>query len=479
MYPRKRIDIRWSDLSAGLLATRHGDLVAREDEARYDALRDELEHLWTPRASLTPEAAQDSQWLCLLSVRTGFDLALQALAFPAGSEVLVSAITIPHMLDILTHHGLVAVPIDLDMETLTVDAEAMKAAIRPGKTVAILVAHLFGSRMPLDAIANLARTHDLVFFEDAAQAFVGDDYRGHEGAALSMFSFGSIKSFTALGGAMVRVHDDTLRAKMRAILSGYPMQDPTTYFKKLLKHVPLRYVGGSPRRYGVLTRLAALGPGHDHLVMSMTRGFPGNELIARIREKPCFALLAVLRRRLLAATHTHLDARRQLGEDLSRRLSPHLEVPGAKAHHRTWWLFPVVVHAPDALRIILQKAGFDAALGSTSLAWVEPPHRLDTTVPIPAHARRVMSSILYLPIDPAMDQAALDTMTRIILEYLAHTSRDDRRPASWHEEDEGERLDAHLAAGRGDPTARIAPGDSDLSLPLGADEAPDGDARCA
>lgn len=475
MYPRKRIDIRWSDLSAGLLATRHGDLDDRRDEQRYDALLDEIERLWSPRATLQVGEVIDHQWLCLLSVRTGFDLALQALSFPAGSEVVVSAITIPHMLDILAHHQLVAIPVDLDMETLTVDVEAMRDAVRPGKTVALLVAHLFGSRMPLDEVARLAAEHDLVFFEDAAQAFIGDDYRGHPGATLSMFSFGSIKSFTALGGAMVRVRDEGLRARMRAILSGYSMQDPSAYFKKLLKHVPLRYVGGSPLRYGVLTRLAALGPGHDHLVMSMTRGFPGSELISRIRERPCFALLAVLRRRLLAASRDHLDVRRQLGESLSERLSPHLEVPGSRAHHRTWWLFPVVVHAPDALRIILQKAGFDAALGSTSLAWVEPPaHRGDLEIPI--HARRVMSSILYLPLDPAMDQEALDQMTHLILEYLARTSSEAHPSPSRHQ---GVRRDAHLAAGRGDPTAGISHCDSELSRPLGADEARDRDARCA
>ncbi|HCK72012.1 MAG TPA: aminotransferase DegT, partial [Planctomycetaceae bacterium] len=49
-----------------------------------------------------------------LSVRTGFDLLFQALNLPAGSEVLVSALTIDGMLRVIEEHDLVAVPVDLD-----------------------------------------------------------------------------------------------------------------------------------------------------------------------------------------------------------------------------------------------------------------------------------------------------------------------------------------------------------------------------
>ncbi|GMF56664.1 unnamed protein product [Phytophthora fragariaefolia] len=60
---------------------------------------------------------------------TGFDLLLQTLKLPAGSEVLCSAITIPDMIYVLRYHGLVPVPVDLDPETLAVDMEALKKAV--------------------------------------------------------------------------------------------------------------------------------------------------------------------------------------------------------------------------------------------------------------------------------------------------------------------------------------------------------------
>ena len=53
-----------------------------------------------------------------LSVRTALDLLLEAWALPRGSEVLMSAVTIPDMVAIVRHHGLVPVPVDLDMRRL-------------------------------------------------------------------------------------------------------------------------------------------------------------------------------------------------------------------------------------------------------------------------------------------------------------------------------------------------------------------------
>lgn len=60
---------------------------------------------------------------------TGFDLLLQTLKLPQGSEVLCSAITIPDMLYVLRYHGLVAVPIDLDPETLAVDIDQLRQSV--------------------------------------------------------------------------------------------------------------------------------------------------------------------------------------------------------------------------------------------------------------------------------------------------------------------------------------------------------------
>ncbi len=77
MWVRKRVDIGWSDLGAALAHC----LLPDNRAARTT----ELERLWS----------SDDDAVACLSVRSGFDLWLSAVNLPAGSEVLVSAITIP------------------------------------------------------------------------------------------------------------------------------------------------------------------------------------------------------------------------------------------------------------------------------------------------------------------------------------------------------------------------------------------------
>src|SRR5262245_58344354 len=96
LHPRLRLDIGWSDLlvagAAGLAAFER-TARARRIEERFSPRRDAF---------------------VALSARSGFDLYLTALALPAGSEVLVSGLTIPHMARLVEHHGLVVVPFALD-----------------------------------------------------------------------------------------------------------------------------------------------------------------------------------------------------------------------------------------------------------------------------------------------------------------------------------------------------------------------------
>ena len=203
MIVRKKLDIGWTDIAFGLGACLlPGDAQAAQKR---------LEAAWSP--------AGDA--IACLSVRTGFDLLLAALALPAGSEILVSAITIGDMVRIIERHGLVAVPIDLDMASLSIRAELISEHVT-ARTKAIVVAHLFGSRMAMEPISAAARRHGLLVIEDCAQAFAADGYRGSAQSNVSLFSFGPIKTATALGGALLRVSDAGLRAAMLASQRKYP-----------------------------------------------------------------------------------------------------------------------------------------------------------------------------------------------------------------------------------------------------------------
>ena len=114
MWCRKRIDIAWSDLAAGLAG-----VIFR---FQREPLEHAIEKAWTN---------SDRAVVSCLSVRSGWDLWLGELDLPKGSEVLMSAMTIPDMADIAMGHGLVPVPLDLDPVTAVPTPETLRQALHP------------------------------------------------------------------------------------------------------------------------------------------------------------------------------------------------------------------------------------------------------------------------------------------------------------------------------------------------------------
>ncbi len=207
------------------------------------------------------------------SVRSAFDLALTAMALPRGSEVLTTALTIPDMVLVMEDHGLVAVPVDLE-------------AARTPRTKVVLLAHLLGGRVDVAPVAAFARRHGLLLIEDVAQGFAGPQWLGHEEADVSLFSFGSIKTATALGGALAVVRDAALRAKMAAEQAQWPVQPVWHYAKKVARTLALHTVRDG-RAYGVLAALCER-TGHtlEQVLNAVTKGFPdAASMVAGIRRQ--------------------------------------------------------------------------------------------------------------------------------------------------------------------------------------------------
>lgn len=392
MLPRGKPDIGWSDLAfAAGWCLRPGDPAAAQRR---------VEAAWSA----------EGEALACLSVRSGFDLLLQALELPAGSEILVSAITIRDMTGIIEHHGLVSVPVDLDMETLSIPVANLERARTP-RTRAILVAHLFGSRMPLDDVAHFARQHGLLLIEDCAQAFTGRDYRGHPGSDVCLFSFGPIKTATALGGGIVTVRDSAVRARMREIQDSYPMQSRWRYLQRVGTYGALKLLAAPVPFRAFTAACQALGRDHDAVIAGALRGFPGPGLMAKIRRQPSYPLLALMARRVARFDPRRVERRAQVARAVIQML-PDVARPGAAAVEHSYWVFPVQAPDPDRLVRHLWRHGFDATRGASSMAVVDPPP--DRPEMEPREARRVMAKVLYLPVYPGISDRDLARLARAV-----------------------------------------------------------------
>lgn len=357
------------------------------------------------------EGENDPGAVACLSIRSGLDLYLRLLALPKGSEVLVSALTIPDMWRVLEHHGLVPVPVDLDPETLAPRMDMLERA-RTDKTRAVLVAHLLGTRLDLDPLVRFARRHGLLVWEDCAQAFTDRGFRGHPEADLAMFSFGPIKTAAALAGAVLVMPDAALRQRWREAHARYPLQSTLGYFGRLWKYSALKFLT-LPLPYALFVRVCAWrGTTHDAVIQSTVRGFIGGDFFERIRHAPSSALLSLMARRLRHADGSRIRERVARAERLIELVGSEYTVPGVRAPLHTHWVFTLESDRPDELVRELRAEGFDATQVATMKAVPAPAGRPELA---PRKAEELLRRMVYLPVYPELPEAELERLAGVLL----------------------------------------------------------------
>jgi dTDP-4-amino-4,6-dideoxygalactose transaminase len=394
MIPRKRLDIGWTDLLRGI-----GFCLGSTDLEKAERT---LQGAWP---------GGDASLACL-SVRSGFDALLQVLDFPGGSEILVSALTIRDMPRIVQEHGLVPVPVDLDVRELAVRRESLDRAVTP-RTKAILVAHLFGSRMPLDPVIRFAEEHGLLVIEDCAQAFAGPETLGDPRSDVALFSFGSIKTTTALGGGILCFRDPALLDRVRRHQSAWPVRSRWHFLSKIAKYALLILLSCRPV-YSLFIALCRIsGIDHDRLISEKVRGFPGDQFFQQIRHRPSAALLSLLAHRIRTFDPRTIERRTAIANHAIEQM-PLLPRPGDRAAAHTHWVFPVLDESPDEILPPLWKKGFDATRGASSLHVVEPP--ADRPDLDPVEARQAFQRLLYLPVYSGVSRRSVERLAAALRE---------------------------------------------------------------
>lgn len=147
------------------------------------------------------------------------EIALEALALPPGSEILVPANTFIASSEAVTRSGHKVVFCDCDPGTYTLSVADAARRVTP-RTRAMIVVHLYGQPADMDAVLELAGKHGLSVVEDCAQAH-GAEYRGRRVGAIGTigtFSFYPGKNLGAFGDAGAITTDDAeLANKCRMI----------------------------------------------------------------------------------------------------------------------------------------------------------------------------------------------------------------------------------------------------------------------
>lgn len=388
MLVRKRLDISWSWWArAGLSCLAANRRDADRAVAAIEKAFGEETHAWP-----------------CLSVRSGFDATLRALNFPRGSEVLVTAVTIPGMPRILEEHGLVPVPVEIEPETGALSCASAERALTD-RTKALVAASLFGTRQDLEALAAWSRERGLLYFADEAQAFDGAEAYRRSAADVTLLSFGPIKTCTALGGGVLLFRDRELKETVDAVASRYSQQSDREFLARVLRFGAVKALGYGPIADAAATILRMTGRDPDEVAATIAQSFPGDDFFDRIRKRPAPALLRTLADRLRTFDRRRVAARAAAGRRLRERLGPDFVVPGSSARTMTYWTFPVLVDDPRATAARLREKGLDATARSSLV--VVPASRPDDEETV-ARVRSWFDRMIFLPFDIRYSARTLD-----------------------------------------------------------------------
>jgi dTDP-4-amino-4,6-dideoxygalactose transaminase len=202
-------------------------------KARGELIRgpriEEFESAFARRAGMGAASAVTASY-----GRMAFYYILRALALPAGSEIVVPALTFWVVPALARVAGLNVVFADVDPATFTLSPAALERAITPA-TRAVVPTHLYGLPCDMGSILDIAARHELIVIEDCAHA-LGALWNGRPVGTLgdaSFFSFQTLKPLNCYGGGMALVRDAGVAARVRVLSQAERWPDEKRVINRL------------------------------------------------------------------------------------------------------------------------------------------------------------------------------------------------------------------------------------------------------
>src|SRR4030042_2321240 len=158
---------------------------------------------------------------------TALQIAVACLRLQPGDEVILPTFTIISCAQAVTYNGGIPVLVDSEPRTWCMDVSQVAAKITP-RTRAIMPVHIYVHPVDMDPIISLAKQHDLLVIEDAAEAHGAEYLSGRDTSVgcwqrcgslgdISIFSFYANKLVTTGEGGMVLTNDPKIADHARSL----------------------------------------------------------------------------------------------------------------------------------------------------------------------------------------------------------------------------------------------------------------------
>lgn len=152
-------------------------------------------------------------------------LGLQACGIQPGDEIIIPANTFIATIIGVMQAKAIPILVDCDPDTALIDLTAAETAIT-SKTKAIIPVHLYGQMVSPIKLLDFANRHNLIIFEDAAQAHLAsrEGYRAGSFGKAAAFSFYPSKNLGSFGDGGMLITNDAKVAQTMRTLRNYGAQ---------------------------------------------------------------------------------------------------------------------------------------------------------------------------------------------------------------------------------------------------------------
>jgi len=162
-------------------------------------------------------------------------LATLALDLKPSDVGITTPITFIASANCMLYAGAQVTFADVEPTTANIDAAQIKKHITPNTKVLIPV-HFTGQSCDMEAIAALAKQHNLFVIEDAAHA-IGSDYKGTKVGScaysdMTIFSFHPVKTITTGEGGAITTNSEELYKKLMTLRTIGVTKDPSILLKQ-------------------------------------------------------------------------------------------------------------------------------------------------------------------------------------------------------------------------------------------------------
>lgn len=179
---------------------------------------------------------EDKKVAALASGTAALHLALVMAGVQYNDEVLCQSFTFSASANPITYQGAIPVFVDSEPDTWNMCPMFLEEAIKDRitkkkKPKAIIVVHLYGMPAKMDEIVAIAKKHDIILIEDAAEA-LGSTYKGQKCGTFGdygILSFNGNKIITTSGGGALICN--TQEDKDNAIFLATQARDQAVHYE--------------------------------------------------------------------------------------------------------------------------------------------------------------------------------------------------------------------------------------------------------